>query len=81
MKLTQGGWGVRPLFKHLKGRLDHPVSDEKCLFIMKNEHIADTLFAPVFMVFDSSRLVFHGSRSIFMVFNGSRLVFIVPGQF
>ena len=28
-----------------------------------------------FMIFDSSRLVFHGSRSVFMVFHGSRLVF------
>ena len=27
------------------------------------------------MVFHDSRLVFHGSRSVFMVFHGSRLVF------
>ena len=24
--------------KHLKGRLDPPVSDEKCLFLTKNHH-------------------------------------------
>ena len=34
-----------------------------------------------FIVFQGSRLVFHGSRWVLMVFYGSRLVFIGPGQF
>ena len=33
------------------------------------------------LVFQGSRLVFHGSRWVLMVFHGFRLVFIVPGRF
>ena len=33
------------------------------------------------MVFNGSRLVFHGSGSVFMVFHGSMLVFTVLGRF
>ena len=34
-----------------------------------------------FMVFQGSRLVFHGSRWLLRVIHGSRSVFIAPGRF
>ena len=72
------------LSKHLKVRLDPSVSDEKCMYVTKNDHFLKLCLGCFFMVPGGSSwffmvpggfsCFFHGPR---LFFHGSRSVFMV----